>query len=237
MAPKRTKTAEPVSEEGSVTTHQEVVAPPSTDGTVEVAELVTSAETTLGLMPDTRIIEYVKKYRMIEPFVPELVRQVDGKRVLSYGLSSYGYDLRLAEPLALIEPVEAYIDPKQGDVSLQQRFLERTEGFDYILIPAKGFVLARSVEYLRIPPNVLGLVIGKSTYARAGLLVNATACEPGWEGHLTIELVNTTNRPLAVYPGEGICQIVFFEASPCSTTYADRGGKYQGQRGITLPRV
>lgn len=190
-----------------------------------------------GLLPDTGIARYAQTHRMIDPFVDRLVRDENGKKVISYGLSSYGYDLRLADPIALVDAADPVVDPKQGDTSLRLRYLELPEGRESLLIPPRGMALARSVEYLRFPPTVLGLVIGKSTYSRAGLLLNATACEPGWEGHLTIQLVNTTHRPLAVYPHEGICQVLFFEAKPCSVTYADRAGKYQASQGIALPRA
>lgn len=167
---------------------------------------------------------------MIEPFVDHLVR--DG--VVSYGLGSAGYDCRLGNAfLVFTNTYPAVVDPKRMD----ERAFVRQTGPE-VIVPPNSFILAATLEYLRIPEDVLGIVLGKSTYARCGLVVNATPLEPGWCGTITLEISNTTPLPARLYAGEGIAQILFFRlgARP-ATTYADRGGVYQGQTGVTLPRV
>ncbi len=167
---------------------------------------------------------------MIEPFV-ECQR---GKGVISYGLSSYGYDARVADEFRIFTDVNnALVDPK---AFASDSFIERKS--DVCIIPPNSFVLARSFEYFRIPRDVLVVCLGKSTYARCGLIVNVTPLEPEWEGHVTLEISNTTPLPAKVYANEGLCQFLFFKGeSVCEVSYRDRGGKYQNQTGVTLPRV
>ena len=182
-----------------------------------------------GLKNDRWITEKALQEKMIEPFVDHQVRG----GVISYGLSSYGYDIRVAEEFKVFTDVyTAIVDPKNFD---PRSFVDLKE--DVCTIPPNSFTLARSVEYFRIPENVMGVVIGKSTYARVGIIVNITPLEAGWEGILTIEISNTTPLPARIYAHEGIAQILFFEAEPCQVSYADRKGKYQAQQGITLPRL
>jgi dCTP deaminase len=184
----------------------------------------------MGLKPDHWIRRMACEHGMIEPFVEGQVRE----GVISYGLSSYGYDMRVADEYKVFTNVySAVVDPKnfspQSFVDLQT---------DVCVIPPNSFVLARSVEYFRVPRGVLCVCLGKSTYARAGLVVNVTPFEPEWEGHVTIEISNTTPLPARVYSLEGISQVLFFEGDePCEISYADRKGKYQGQLGVTPPRL
>jgi dCTP deaminase len=172
--------------------------------------------------------------RMIEPFAPRLVREVDGGRVISFGTSSYGYDVRCADEFKVFTNVHAsLVDPKNFDV----RSYVDIRG-ESCVIPPNSFALARTVEYFRIPRDVLVICLGKSTYARCGIIVNVTPLEPEWEGHVTLEFSNTTNLPARIYANEGVAQMVFFTADGlCDTSYADRGGKYQGQTGVTPPRA
>lgn len=167
---------------------------------------------------------------MIEPFTESLKR--DG--VISYGLSSYGYDLRITDEFKIFTNVySAVVDPKNFS---SNSFVDIKT--DVAIIPPNSFALARSVEYFRIPRKVLCVCLGKSTYARTGIVVNVTPFEPGWEGHVTIEISNTTPLPAKIYANEGIAQVLFFEADEeCEVSYADRNGKYQGQTGVTLPRL
>jgi dCTP deaminase len=177
---------------------------------------------------------------MISPFVPSLRRDVVNlttgglDKIISYGLTSYGYDLRVAGEYMIFTNVNnVVVDPKAFD----EKAFVKHEG-DYCIIPPNSFALARSVEYLRIPRNVMALCLGKSSYARCGIVCNFTPFEPGWEGHVTIEISNTTPLPAKIYSEEGIAQVMFFEGDdPPEISYADRKGKYQGQRGITPPRV
>ncbi len=184
----------------------------------------------MGLKPDHWIRRMAREHGMIEPFVEGQVRE----GVISYGLSSYGYDMRVADEYKVFTNVySAVVDPKnfspQSFVDLQT---------DVCVIPPNSFGLARSVEYFRVPRGVLCVCLGKATYARAGLVVNVTPFEPEWEGHVTIEISNTTPLPARVYSLEGISQVLFFEGDePCEISYADRKGKYQGQRGVTPPRL
>lgn len=179
---------------------------------------------------DRWIERMAREYGMIEPFEPSLVRE--GK--VSYGLSSYGYDIRVADEFYIFTNVHTVVvDPKNFD----DRSFVHHKG-DHCIIPPNSFCLARSVEYFRIPRNVLGICIGKSTYARCGIIVNVTPLEPEWEGYLTIEISNTTPLPAKIYANEGIAQLIFLEADEITrTSYADRRGKYQGQKGISLPKV
>ena len=172
--------------------------------------------------------------QMIEPFVEKQVRQSEnGTKSVSYGLSSFGYDLRVSDEFQVFTNVyNSIVDPKAF----------KQDAFVYIqthecIIPPNSFALARSVEYFRIPRNILAFCVGKSTYARCGIIVNVTPFEPEWEGYVTIEISNTTPLPAKIYANEGIAQIIFFEGEDCETSYADRQGKYQGQVGIVGPRV
>lgn len=189
-----------------------------------------------GLANDRRITELVFQYNMISFFVPQAVSiAAGGDKLISYGLSSFGYDLRVANEFEVFTPVlgeNIIVDPKNFD----RRLLRQHIG-DICVIPPNSFALARSVEYLRIPPHVLALCLGKSTYARCGINCMFTPFEPAWEGHVTIEIANNTPLPAKVYAGEGIAQALFFESERPNVTYADRKGKYQGQKGITPPRV
>ncbi len=183
----------------------------------------------MGLKSDRWIRRMALEAGMIDPFEAKMVRQ----GVISYGLSSYGYDLRLGHVLYRFRAEGGVIDPKGFDRSL----LERVEGESFIL-PPHGYALGTVMEFLRLPHDVMGLVWGKSTYARAGLIVNVTPLEPGWEGRLTIALSNATPLPLKLYAGEGIAQVLFWEGdAPPMLSYADRGGKYQGAAEVAPPRV
>jgi dCTP deaminase len=182
------------------------------------------------ILVDWEIREYVQKYRMIDPFEDRLVRQ----GVISYGLSSMGYDIRVADEFKIFTNINTtVVDPKHFD---PRSFID-VKG-DACIIPPNSFALGRSLEYFRIPRTVLGICIGKSTYARCGIVVNITPLECEWEGHLTIEISNTTPLPAKIYGNEGIAQVIFLESEQaCEISYADRGGKYQYQQGITIPRV
>jgi len=171
---------------------------------------------------------------MIEPFEAEQVRYVNDQRVISYGTSSYGYDVRCSDEFKVFTNIHsAIVDPKAFDA---KSFVD-IKG-DVCVIPPNSFALARTVEYFRIPRNVLTICLGKSTYARCGIIVNVTPLEPEWEGHVTLEFSNTTNLPAKIYAHEGVAQMLFLESDEvCETSYKDRGGKYMGQRGVTLPRT
>lgn len=184
----------------------------------------------MGLKPDTWIARMAREQRMIEPFVEDQVR--DG--VISYGVSSYGYDIRVADEFKIFTNVySAVVDPKHFDPKSMVDF----KG-EVCVIPPNSFALARTVEYFRIPRNTMVVCLGKSTYARCGIIVNVTPLEPEWEGHVTLEFSNTTPLPARIYANEGVAQMLFFESDEvCGTSYRDRGGKYQGQRGVTLPRT
>lgn len=182
----------------------------------------------MSIKPDWWIREQAQK-GMIDPFEDRLVRQ----GVVSYGLTSFGYDLRAAPEWKIFTNAwGAIVDPK--DFS-PKSFVEH-EG-DTVIIPPNSFVLARSVEYIRMPETALAIAVGKSTYARCGVVANVTPIEPGWEGHVTLEFSNTTPLPAKMYANEGVVQLVFFEGERPEVTYSDRKGKYQGQRGITLPKL
>lgn len=176
-----------------------------------------------------------KEKQMIEPFVDGQVRENEsGGRLISYGLSSYGYDLRVSDEFKVFTNVfSSVVDPKNFDPS---SFVDMKT--DICIVPPNSFALARSVEYFRIPRDVLTICVGKSTYARCGIIVNVTPFEPEWEGHVTLEISNTTPLPARIYANEGLAQVVFFKAGEvCETSYADRGGKYMKQQGITIPRM
>jgi len=174
------------------------------------------------------------EYKMIEPFEPGQVKEVDGRKVVSYGTSSYGYDVRCADEFKLFTNVySAIVDPKEFD---PKSFVDIKS--DHVIIPPNSFALARTVEYFRIPRNVMTIFLGKSTYARCGIIVNVTPFEPEWEGFVTLEFSNTTPMPAKIYANEGVAQVLFFEADEvCEVSYKDRGGKYQGQQGVTPPKL
>jgi dCTP deaminase len=183
-----------------------------------------------GLLSDYQIRDLALNHAMIAPFEEKQKRH----GVISYGLSSYGYDARTADEFKIFTNVDnAMVDPKNFS---SQSFVDRKT--DVCVIPPNSFVLSRTVEYFKIPDDVLVICLGKSTYARCGLIVNVTPLEPGWEGHVTLEISNTTPLPAKVYANEGVAQFLFFKGSaPCEISYADKGGKYMGQTGVTLPRL
>ena len=188
----------------------------------------------MSIKSDRWIRRMAEGHGMIEPFAAEQVRTVNGHRIVSYGTSSYGYDVRCAPEFKIFTNINATIvDPKDFD---HGSFVDLTG--EVCIIPPNSFALARTVEYFRIPRNVLTICLGKSTYARCGIIVNVTPLEPEWEGHVTLEFSNTTPLPARIYAGEGVAQFLFFESDEvCETSYKDRGGKYQGQKGVTLPRT
>ena len=186
----------------------------------------------MSIKSDRWIRRMATERGMIEPFTDGQVRQGG----ISYGVSSYGYDMRVADEFKIFTNVlSAVVDPKNFDANSFVEFRG-----DICVVPPNSFALARSVEYFRIPRNVLTICVGKSTYARCGIITNVTPFEPEWEGHVTLEISNTTPLPARIYANEGICQVLFFEADDddiCETSYADKKGKYQAQRGVTLPRL
>jgi dCTP deaminase len=189
----------------------------------------------VSIKSDRWIRRMADSHKMIEPFEPGQVRRnAEGGSMISYGTSSYGYDVRCARDFKIFTNINsAVVDPKNFDPS---SFVDFTA--DSCIIPPNSFALAHTVEYFRIPRNVLTICLGKSTYARCGIIVNVTPLEPEWEGHVTLEFSNTTPLPARIYANEGVAQFLFFESDePCEMSYADRQGKYQGQRGVTLPRA
>lgn len=188
----------------------------------------------MSILCDEQITQLAQN-GMIEPFEAGQIRQnKDGNRVISYGTSSYGYDLRVSNEFKIFTNVNnSIVDPKQF---CEDSFVDMTT--EMCIVPPNSFALARSVEYFRIPRDVLTVCLGKSTYARCGIIVNVTPFEPEWEGHVTLEISNTTPLPAKVYANEGLAQVLFFKADQsCQTSYKDRGGKYQGQTGITIPKM
>jgi len=188
----------------------------------------------MSIKSDKWIRRMAREHGMIEPFEPDLVREVGGRKVVSFGTSSYGYDIRCSSEFKLFTNLNSTIvDPKNFD---EKSFVDVTG--DHCVIPPNSFALARTKERFRIPRNVLVLCLGKSTYARCGIIVNVTPLEPEWEGHVTLEFSNTTPLPAKIYANEGVAQVIFLESDEvCETSYRDRGGKYQGQQGVTLPRI
>ena len=189
----------------------------------------------MSIKSDRWIRKMAEEHGMIEPYEPGQVRFNDaGERLVSYGTSSYGYDVRCAPEFKVFTNVHSVVvDPKNFD---DKSFIDIVG--DECIIPPNSFALARTMEYFRIPRDVLTICLGKSTYARCGIIVNVTPLEPEWEGHVTLEFSNTTNLPARIYAGEGVAQMLFFESDEvCETSYKDRGGKYQGQTGVTLPKT
>jgi dCTP deaminase len=184
----------------------------------------------MSIRPDSWIRKMSVEHGMIEPFVDDQVRE----GVVSYGLSSYGYDIRVADEFKVFTNINStVIDPKQFD---PRSFVDLKA--DVCIVPPNSFALAHTVEYFRIPRNVLTICLGKSTYARCGIIVNVTPFEPEWEGTVTLEISNTTPLPAKIYANEGIAQVIFLKAEEvCETSYADKKGKYQAQKGITIAKV
>jgi dCTP deaminase len=188
---------------------------------------------------DERALDYFRRHNpwfpMIAPYEPGQVRtDAEGNKLISYGTSSYGYDVRCADEFKVFTNINnSMVDPKNFDPKC---LVDVTS--DVCIIPPNSFALARTVEWFKIPRNVLTICLGKSTYARCGIIVNVTPLEPEWEGHVTLEFSNTTTLPAKIYAGEGVAQMLFFESDEeCITSYKDRGGKYQGQSGVVVPRT
>ena len=188
----------------------------------------------MTIKSDRWIQQMAESQDMISPFAANQIRERDGEKLISYGTSSYGYDVRCADEFKVFTNIHsAVVDPKNFD---DKSFVDIQS--DVCIIPPNSFALARTVEYFKIPEDVLRICLGKSTYARCGIIVNVTPLEPEWEGHVTLEFSNTTNLPAKIYANEGVAQMLFFQSDErCQTTYRDRGGKYQGQTGVTLPKA
>ena len=188
----------------------------------------------MSIKSDRWIRRMAERHGMIEPFEAGQVRERDNQKIVSHGTSSYGYDVRCSDEFKIFTNIKsAIVDPKAFDDS---SFVDMKA--DVCVIPPNSFALARTVEYFRIPRNVLTICLGKSTYARCGIIVNVTPLEPEWEGHVTLEFSNTTPLPAKIYANEGVAQMLFLESDEeCETSYKDRGGKYQGQTGVTLPKT
>jgi len=189
----------------------------------------------MSILSDKSIFELVRTQNMIDPFVEQQVRVSEANtKIISYGLSSYGYDARVSNEFKIFTNVDsAIVDPKNF---VAHSFVDRTT--DVCTIPPNSFVLARTVEYFNIPKNVLVICVGKSTYARCGIIVNVTPLEPEWEGYVTLEFSNTTPLPARIYANEGACQFLFLKGdTTCATSYKDKAGKYMKQRGVTLPAI
>jgi dCTP deaminase len=186
----------------------------------------------MSIKPDRWIRQMAEKHQMISPFEPQQLRYQANEKIISHGTSSYGYDVRCANEFKVFTNINSVIvDPKNFSMN---SFVDVKA--DVCIIPPNSFALAHSVEYFRIPRNVLVICVGKSTYARCGIIVNVTPLEPEWEGHITLEFSNTTPLPAKIYANEGVAQLLFLASDEeCDTSYKDRGGKYQGQKGVTLP--
>lgn len=196
----------------------------------------------MTIKSDLWLKRMVEETRMIDPFLPDLVREIEGTKIISAGSSSYGYDMRLADDgFRIFSSVYGLeIDPKRFDEDslIEPEIREAADGSRYYLLPPHHYGLGVTVETFRMPRNITGIALGKSTYARAGLLVNTTPLEASWTGRLVVEIANLANLPLRVYVNEGIGQILFFESDEnCAVSYEDRGGKYQGQTGLTFAKV
>ena len=189
----------------------------------------------MAIKSDKWIKDMAKNQGMIEPFQENQIKSNGNGRIVSYGTSSYGYDVRCADEFKVFTNINSsMVDPKNFD---DQSFVDMIKS-DVCTIPPNSFALARTVEYFRIPRQVLTLCLGKSTYARCGIIVNVTPLEPEWEGHVTLEFSNTTSLPAKIYANEGVAQFIFLESDEvCETSYKDRDGKYQGQKGVTLPKT
>ena len=189
----------------------------------------------MSIKSDHWIRRMAKDHDLISPFEPHQVKtNAKNERLISYGTSSYGYDVRCADEFKIFHNINsAVVDPKNFD---SKSFVDVKS--DVCIIPPNSFCLARTIEYLKIPRDILTICLGKSTYARCGIIVNVTPLEPEWEGHVTLEFSNTTSLPAKIYAGEGVAQFLFFQSDEvCDVSYKDRAGKYQGQRGVTLPKT
>ncbi len=188
----------------------------------------------MSIKADRWIQQMARDHKMIEPFEAGQVCKRDGNKIVSYGTSSYGYDVRCAPEFKVFTNINsAMVDPKNFD---SRSFVDVHA--DVCIIPPNSFALARTVEYFKIPRDILVICLGKSTYARCGIIVNVTPLEPEWEGHVTLEFSNTTNLPAVIYADEGVAQMLFLQSDEaCQISYGDRKGKYQGQTGVTLPRM
>lgn len=194
------------------------------------------------ILNDSEILELCidKPIPMINPYVPTSVKKVDQLPVLSYGVSSFGYDVRLDTRFKIFTNLNAgIVDPKKLDNKclVDVQATRAPDGSEYVILPPNSYLLGYTVEYFRIPKDIMVVCVGKSTYARAGAIVNVTPIEPGFEGNVVIEIANSTTLPLKIYANEGCAQFLFFRGNPCKVSYDDRGGKYQGQTGLTLPKV
>lgn|SRR3990167_2609322 len=189
----------------------------------------------MSIKADSWIKETSLQKNLITPFFDQLIREEDGRKVISYGLSSFGYDIRCTnEFISTFGEWYTLLDPKLAPKSPTTQVMEPSTTFT---LPPHGFALTCSIERFKIPHNVIAICLGKSTYARCGIIINMTPLEPEWEGQLTIEISNTTNHPVVIYPNEGIAQILFFESDEdCLVSYKDRAGKYQNQSGIVLSK-
>lgn len=188
----------------------------------------------MSIKSDKWITKMAIEHQMIDPFAAKQIKIADGNKLVSYGLSSYGYDVRSADEFKIFTNIKTTtIDPKNFN---SDSFVDIKS--DVCIIPPNSFALARTVEYFKIPRNVLVICLGKSTYARCGIIVNVTPLEPEWEGHVTLEFSNTTNLPAKIYANEGVAQLIFIESNElCEVSYKDRNGKYQRQTGVTLPKT
>lgn len=188
----------------------------------------------MPIKSDRWIKKMAEQHGLIEPFEPQQIRDIDGQRVISFGTSSYGYDIRCAPEFKVFTNINsAIVDPKNFD---SESFVDVNR--DVCIIPPNSFALARTVEFFRIPRNILTICLGKSTYARCGIIVNVTPLEPEWQGYVTLEFSNTTPLPAKIYANEGVAQVIFLQSDEdCETSYLDRGGKYQNQTGVTLPKA
>ena len=188
----------------------------------------------MTIKSDKWIRKMAEEHGMISPFEPKMIRERDNDKIVSYGTSSYGYDIRCAPEFRVFTNINSTIvDPKSFDPNSFVEF-----NGSHCIIPPNSFALARTVEFFKIPRNILTICVGKSTYARCGIIVNVTPFEPEWQGYVTLEFSNTTPLPAKIYANEGCAQVLFFESDEeCETSYKDRGGKYQGQSGVTLPKI
>lgn len=196
----------------------------------------------MSVKPDRWIVRMCREHGLITPFEEKQVREIHGRRILSAGVSSYGYDLRLAsDGFRVFSPIASTeIDPKNFDERslVEAPLMNAPDGSRYWLLPPHSYALGVTVETFNLPRNVIGFCLGKSSYARSGLIVNTTPLEPGWRGRLVLEFSNSANLPVRIYADEGIAQVTFFESDEdCDTSYADRSGKYQDQTGLTTPRI
>ena len=191
----------------------------------------------MSVLSDSEIRERCQKDKMIYPYVEKLIRDKDSKKVLSYGLSSYGYDVRVSNEFNVFTNINnSVVDPK--NFSNDNFITKNIKDGDSLILPPNSFALANTIETFKIPRDIIVICVGKSTYARCGIIVNVTPIEPEFEGQVVLEFSNTTNLPAKIYPNEGACQFLFFKADKlCDTSYSDRLGKYQGQTGIQLPKI